>query len=158
RYMDEIHVKLNELTKENKRISEVTSGCSINIYTYPLSKSDTETDVKRLARHLVTRALPDNAEASEDWAKTVDRMILLLPLQFDAFEKLRESKADNVTLLKETISKSSGLDGFYTRELQHIAKLREDLRHQAASIIRWVHLAARPLTILELSEALLLRS
>jgi hypothetical protein len=49
----------------------------------------------------------------------------------------------------------AGLDRFYDRDVERIGKLEPDERCRAIGILRWTILAARPLTVHELMEALI---
>lgn len=66
---------------------------------------------------------------------------------------------DTTQVLRKTMSEMpTDLDFLYERELKRILELRGHRKQQALAILRWVLFATRPLTIRELTEALVLTS
>ncbi|KAL2827291.1 ankyrin repeat-containing domain protein [Aspergillus pseudoustus] len=124
---------------------------------YAITESDTRPDIQSVSRHVVDFKLhkkPDEvrSQLAEKAADKAEGMFLWVHLLSQKLKPgINAKKLDAVFSQMPT-----GLEQAYERDLHHIYSLDQDERDRAISILRWVLFAARPLTVRELVEALIL--
>ena len=129
---------------------------AIRWIVYALSPHDTHADIKKFADTLIEHKLPNKPqdlkdEISADACKRSDGMFLWV---FNLQRQLKPSF--NPQKLRIFVSNTPpGLNQAYGRVLQNIVELDDEDRERAVAILRWVMFASRPLTVQELTEALL---
>ncbi|KAH8748455.1 hypothetical protein F5883DRAFT_379655, partial [Diaporthe sp. PMI_573] len=129
------------------------SGCS----ELKISHSDVQSDVYSYSKSLLDKKLPkkDVATRNELSRKMADRcegQFLILKLQTESLRSWRNKKQLEADI-KET---PSGLDTLYQRDLSRMFSLSNRERSRAFAILRWLVFALRPLTVSEITEALLI--
>lgn len=145
--------------KDAEIFSNIRSTCQdcITFFEYDIWPEDTSNDIMEFSKTVVHKRLKVNKdqdlieEISRETARRGGGMFLwvrLLGLQLDP--------GKNKTQLRQAVIKMPrGLEQTYRREVQFILKLDEEERARAMSILRWILFARRPLTVHELTEALL---
>jgi hypothetical protein len=129
----------------------------ITFFEHKITPDDVRSDVVLYSRNVVHRKLPKkSAIAQEDITqKLVDRyngQFLWIKLQEDS---LRSGK--NQKQLEQAISSTpTGLEHIYERNWMRMSQLPEEDRDRAFSLLRWATFALRPLTVREMTEALLI--
>ncbi|KAI0479777.1 prion-inhibition and propagation-domain-containing protein [Xylaria cf. heliscus] len=148
-------VSRNELAiREGLR---VTSNGMKQFVELQINPNDVVADATVLSRSVVDRKLGNKSEAQRDLLanKLVDRcnsMFLGIKLLEDDL-----TGGENLKQLQTVIDKAPNkLDHIYDRNWERIQRLEESDRHRAFSILRWAAFGERPLTVLEITEALLL--
>jgi ankyrin repeat protein len=125
-------------------------------YEYEISKQDTRNDIASFSNYVVEQKLPNKPaalkqEIAKEAADRCDGMFLWIRLLND-----RLSRGKNAKQLRKVVSETPvGLEKAYERDLGAILELSEDERRRAVAILRWILFASRPLTVKELTEALL---
>ena len=128
----------------------------ISFLDYHITRADTAGDIESFANSIAAARLPNkHTQLQQDLAQTAsdkcDGMFLWIRLLYD-----RLSPGKNTKQLQRVISETpAGLEQAYERDLMSIAELPDDERERALSILQWVLFGRRPLTIRELTEALL---
>ena len=129
---------------------------AIRWIVYALTPHDTRTDIKKLADTLIEHKLPNKSqdlkeEISADACKRSDGMFLwVINLQRQLKPSFSPPK------LRTIVSNTPpGLKQAYGRVMQNIVELDDEDRERAVAILRWVMFARKPLTVQELTEALL---
>ena len=124
---------------------------------YRIARDDTESDLKSFAYEKVKSQLPNKSELlhqelAEEALRRCDGMFSWIQL---LCEQLSPGKT--TTKLRTLVSRTPhGLEQVYGKDLRRILELPEKDRERAVSILRWVLFAFRPLTVRELTEALLI--
>lgn len=124
---------------------------------YEIARDDTERDLKSFAYEKVKSKLPNKSELlhqelAEEALRRCDGTFSWITL---LYEQLSAGKT--TTQLRILISSTPlGLEQVYERDLRRILELPEKDRERAVSILRWVLFAVTPLTVRELTEALLI--
>ena len=124
---------------------------------YRIARDDTERDLKSFAYEKVKSQLPNKSELlhqelAEEALRRCDGMFSWIQLLCEQLSPGRTTKQ-----LRTLISRTPpGLEQVYGRDLRGISKLPEKDKERAVSILRWVLFAFRPLTVRELTEALLI--
>ncbi|KAI0906228.1 prion-inhibition and propagation-domain-containing protein [Ustulina deusta] len=149
-------VSRNELT--------IREGLSVNsneikerLVELQIVPNDIEADATVLSRSVVNRKLGNKSEAEQEMLANnlVDRCdssFLAIKLLED---ELRGGK--NLKQLQRAIDKAPNkLGHIYDRNWERIQSFEESSRHRGFSILRWAAFGQRPLTVLEITEALLL--
>ena len=124
---------------------------------YEIVRDDTESDLKSFAYKMIKSQLPNKSELlhqelAEEALRRCDGMFLWIQLLYGQL-----SPGKTATQLRTLVSRTPyGLEQVYGKDLRRIVDLPEKGRERAISILRWVLFACRPLTIRELTEALLI--
>ncbi|KAI0405817.1 hypothetical protein F4802DRAFT_606591 [Xylaria palmicola] len=119
--------------------------------------NDVEADAIMFSQNAVNKKLANKTEADrEELSKRLvdrcDSMFLGIKLLED---DLRGGK--NLKQLRRVIDEAPNkLNHIYDRNWERIKSLEKSSRHRAFSILRWAAFGQRPLTVLEITEALLL--
>ncbi|KAH8598504.1 prion-inhibition and propagation-domain-containing protein [Bisporella sp. PMI_857] len=124
---------------------------------YKILPDDVQPDTILFSRSVVDKKLGNKSEIlrnelSQRMASRCEGMFLWVKI---VEEQLRSGK--NKKQLEETIDQTpTALDRLYDRNWVKISNLPEKDKLRAFSILRWAAFALRPLTILEITEALLI--
>lgn len=136
-----------------------SGGSSKNVFfEYQITSQDTTDDISSFSHDMVERELPNKPnslkeEIAQEAAQKCDGMFLWIKLMH-----VRLSPGKNAKQLRELVRVTpSGLDQAYERDVKTIMELGNDERTRAISILRWTLFATRPLTVRELTEALIVR-
>ncbi|MCJ1379499.1 hypothetical protein MMC17_002600 [Xylographa soralifera] len=128
------------------------------IYEYRISEDDVRSDIALFSKSIVDEKLPNKNDVLKgdlaiQMASKCNGMFLWLKLQG---QHLRGGK--NRKQLEETIGDMpTGLERAYERDWIKISKLNSPDKCRALALLRWVTFASRPLTVFELTEALIIR-
>ena len=126
------------------------------LYEHQISIADVGVDILAFSRSVVASKLANKsedirAEIAEKMALKCEGMFLWIDLHR---RDLRAGK--NKRQLQQTIENMpAGLNAIYERNWNDITQLAESDKSRALDILRWVTFAVRPLTVAELTEALL---
>lgn len=129
---------------------------SICLYEHQITARDNQGDITTLAASRMNQRLFNKSEnLREDLSKLAaaksDGMFLWVVLLSSRMTPGKNSKQ-----LSEVIQQTpSGLDEVYSREMDVIQRLDDEDRDRALLILLWILVAERPLTVRELTEALL---
>ena len=123
---------------------------------YEISREDTYDDIQSYAKVVVEQRLPRKSEElKQDIAERLVRKSHGMFLYISRIQA-RIMSSMGATKLRSLIDKvPSGLDEAYERDLERIIALEEDDKERALAILRWTLFARFPLTVRELTEALL---
>lgn len=125
---------------------------------YEITRRDTEADISAFSSNMVEQELPNKPlalknEIASEAAKKCEGMFLWVKLVH-----ARLSPGKNAKQLREVVKVTPpGLDQAYERDLKKIEELEAEEKERAVEILRWLLFAERPLTVRELTEALLVR-
>jgi ankyrin repeat protein len=124
---------------------------------YQIRPYDVRSDAMLFSRSIVNKKLANKSETlkNELSQRMVDRCEGMFLWMKMLEEQLRSGK--NKKQLEETIDQTpTALDHLYDRNWVKISHLPDKDKLRALSILRWAAFAFRPLTILEITEALLI--
>ncbi|KAI4087709.1 MAG: hypothetical protein L6R37_008289, partial [Teloschistes peruensis] len=129
---------------------------SFTLYEHQIVVADVESDVLAFSKSIVDTKLANKSRATKDqiaekMAAKCDGMFLWIDLHK---RNLRGGK--NKRQLQQSIEETpAGLESIYERNWNDILKLASNDKSRAMKILRWAIFAARPLTVAEITEALL---
>ncbi len=129
------------------------------VFSREISESDTASDVISYSRDLFDNKLrnkkpEDRRMISSDVALKCEGSFLWVRL---VGTQLRAGH--NTKKLRSMVQQTPlGLDGAYDRDIRYIKSLQPDDKARAFSILRWVSYAMRPLSVAELTEALIVET
>ncbi|KAH8598394.1 prion-inhibition and propagation-domain-containing protein [Bisporella sp. PMI_857] len=121
-----------------------------------ITENNVRPDITRFSQYTVDYKLPGKdqdlrQDIAQQMADKCQGMFLWIKMQQD---HLRGSK--NRKKLQDIVNKMpTGLTNTYLRNWKAIQKQEEEERERAITILRWIVFAARPLTVSELTDALL---
>ncbi|KAL8724748.1 MAG: hypothetical protein Q9181_006692 [Wetmoreana brouardii] len=147
---DEVDIR-SQLSSSNEHPSGLT------MYERTISMEDVQSDVEIFSRSIVDNRLSNKDEILREeiaalMAERCQGMFLWIKLHQP---ELRKSK--NRKQLRDTVgSIPLGLEHAYEQDWVNIQNLSSDDRSRALAILRWAMFATRPLTVGELTEALLI--
>lgn len=124
---------------------------------YEITRQDTEADISSFSSNVVEHELPNKLpalqkEIASEAAKKCEGMFLWIKLVH-----ARLSPGKNVKELRAVVKATPpGLDQAYEKDLRKIEELEAEEKERALAILRWLLFAERPLTVRELTEALLI--
>lgn len=124
---------------------------------YEITPQDTQADIGAFSSKMVEQELPNKPsslknEIALEAAKKCEGMFLWVKLVH-----ARLSPGKNAKQLREVVKVTPpGLDQAYERDLRKIEELEAEEKERAIEILRWLLFAERPLTVRELTEALLI--
>ena len=126
---------------------------------YRITRKDTENDIRLYTTAIVNDVLHKRTSDLRDdivlrLVKKCDGMFLYLRRIQPRLKSKSTMSAAKLRAIIEDMPR--GLEEAYDRDLQTICDLDSEDRERALSILRWVLYAARPLSVRELAEALLI--
>ena len=126
---------------------------------YKITREDTQNDIGLYTRAIVNdvlhkRTIDLKNDIVARLVKKCDGMFLYLRRIQPRLKSKSTMSAGKLHAIIEDMPR--GLDEAYDRDLRTICDLDSEDRERALSILRWVLYAARPLTVRELAEALLI--
>ena len=150
------------VSREDHDIREQLASAESTLKTHKIlrlciTQNDTRDDLKSFSNSLIQQRLPNKtAELRHNLAKTAaekcDGMFLWLRLLQE-----RLSPGKNARQLERMVVDTPvGLEQAYERDLQAIHDLTQDERDRAIKILWWMLYAIRPLSVCELTEAVLI--
>ncbi|KAM5349987.1 hypothetical protein ACJ41O_006492 [Fusarium nematophilum] len=124
---------------------------------YEISLDDVRSDTAAYSRDIVDRKLPNKSDdlrstLSEAMTDQCEGQFLWLKMQEKSLRRGMNKKQLQHTI-KET---PAGLDQLYDRNWQRITQSRERERQRIYALLRWAAFALRPLTVFEVTEAVLI--
>lgn len=128
-----------------------------NMFEHKISLEDVSSDIELYSMSIVEKRLPHKTEAtksdiSQKMAAGCNGQFLWLKMQEDSLRSWKNQKQ-----LEDAIDKTpAGLEHLYERNWMKMARFPERERARAFALLRWTAFAFRPLTIRELTEALLI--
>jgi hypothetical protein len=128
------------------------------LFEYDIEPKDTKDDIGSFLSSIVNKRLYVNKDLSfiDELAKEAARKSGGMFLWIRLLEGLL-SPGKNRNQLQKTVSEiPEGLEQTYRRELQVILTLTSEEKERAIAILLWTFVAARPLTVRELTEALVI--
>lgn len=136
----------------------ITNNTGATAVEYRISQEDVRSDIDQYSRFVVGEKLMGRDEKTrkdlcEKMAERCEGQFLWIKLK-----GCRLHRYKSATLLQDEIQKTpSGLDDLYGRNWDRIGAIQDrDDRERAYAMMRWVSFAARPLTVAELTAALLI--
>ncbi|RYP68260.1 hypothetical protein DL771_006762 [Monosporascus sp. 5C6A] len=135
----------------------LTDTTSLEFLEYKISPEDVRADTASYSRSIVDRKLPNKDEAtrsdvSRRMADRCEGQFLWLKMQEDYLRKGKNKKQ-----LEDAIASTpAGLERLYDRSWERITCLQGNDRARAVSLLRWAASALRPLTVCEITEAVLI--
>jgi hypothetical protein len=123
---------------------------------YKILSDDVRSDTDVYSRHIVDRKLSNKrsdirSTLSMAMTDRCDGQFLWLKLQEDSLRR-----GMNMKQLQQAIEDSPvEIDSLYDREWARIGRLREEVQCRTFSLLRWAAFALRPLTVCEITEAVL---
>jgi len=133
-----------------------TNDPNQTLYEHTISPGDVQSDIERFCRSTIDKKLPNKKETirgklSQRMVERCNGMFLWVKMQED---NLRGGKS--IKQLEQVVDDApTGLEHLYDRNWTRLSNLPDYDRARAFSILRWAAFALRPLTVLELTEALL---
>lgn len=128
-----------------------------NLVEIRITAEDNLTDVAALSRAIVNRKLPNKSDDVRDglsasMAHRCDGQLLWLTMQEASLRR-----GMNKRQLQKTIDDMPiGIELLYERNWNRITHLKEDDRNRAFELLRWAAFSLRPLTVGEITEAVLI--
>ncbi|KAJ5787905.1 hypothetical protein N7457_002895 [Penicillium paradoxum] len=133
-------------------------GIFDSVVEYRITPEDVHNDVLSYARTIVSERLSTKTDAMKEdiTQKLADRcngQFLWVKLQQDTLRRGKSQKK-----LEEAINATpAGLDNIYERNWIKISRLADEDRDRAFSLLRWTAFSLRPLTVSEITAALLVQ-
>lgn len=148
---DEIDIR-SELSAEQSENGPEILECMV-------SEADVQEDIASFSAAVVNEMLPSKKEEvrlglADQMARKSEGMFLWIKMQKNQLKDTKNHKQ----LQKLINDMPSGLPSTYERNRRDIQKLSPEEQNRAEAILRWVAFSFRPLTVLELTEALLLNA
>ena len=148
-----------DLRNRYRRALHSRKSSSPSWLAYRITREDTENDIRIYTRAIVNDVLHKRTSDLKDdivlrLVEKCDGMFLYLRRIQPRLKSKSTMGASKLRAIIEDMPR--GLDEAYDRDLQIICGLDSEDRERALSILRWVLYAARPLTVRELAEALLI--
>ncbi|KAI9730211.1 MAG: hypothetical protein M1834_005975 [Cirrosporium novae-zelandiae] len=147
---DEVDIKSQICSAAENRPEYVMLECRI-------SKSDTQSDITLYSKSIVDEKLSKKPQSIReefalDMAKRCEGMFLWIKLQQGQLQGWRSRRQ-----LQDIVNgMPRGLDSTYERDLKRIQSLEYDDQNRAIAILRWATFALRPMTVYEITEALVI--
>ena len=148
-----------DLRNRYRRALHYRKSSSPSWLAYRITREDTRNDIWIYTRAIVNDILLKRTSDLRDdivlrLVEKCDGMFLYLRRIQPRLKSKSSMSAAKLRAIIEDMPR--GLDEAYDRDLQIICDLDNEDRERALSILRWVLYAARPLTVRELAEALLI--
>ncbi|KAL6406010.1 hypothetical protein AUP68_10568 [Ilyonectria robusta] len=135
----------------------LTDDISESFAEYEIAPDDVRSDTAAYSRDIVNRKLPNKSDdvrstLSKAMTDQCEGQFLWLKMQEKSLRKGMTKKQ-----LQHTIEETpAGLDQLYDRSWQRITQAREGERQRIYALLRWAAFALRPLTVCEVTEAVLI--
>lgn len=135
----------------------VNNAGQLTFSEYRVTSADTEADIAMYSRSIVDDKLSNKTSAvkddiSEKMAQRCEGQFLWLKLQGDGLRRGMNKKQ-----LQNTVNETPiGLDRVYSKNWEKITALPDGTRDRAIALLRWATFAVRPLTVREMTEAVLI--
>lgn len=147
------------VSRDNIEIREALGDSHLQIlYTeYKVSQEDTQEDVEAYSRAIVDYRLPNKTQdlrhdISQAMAEKCKGQFLWLKLQADHLRRgMNKRQLENV--VNDT---PAGVDRIYQRNWDKIMEFPDREKQRTVSLLRWAVFAFRPLTVGEITEAVLI--
>ncbi|KAJ5332998.1 ankyrin-2 [Penicillium brevicompactum] len=129
----------------------------IIMFQHDISLQDVSSDIGLYSMSIVEKRLPRKTQAmksgiSQKMANGCNGQFLWLKMQEDSLRSWKNQKQ-----LEDAIEKTpAGLEHLYERNWMKMARFPERERARAFALLRWTAFAFRPLSVRELTEALLI--
>lgn len=142
-----------------RQILEAHQNIAVVVRTYCVCPEDTAKDILSFSHRVISDRLKGSEaslrdEMAEKLSKHCQGMFLWVRLCGAALFPGR-----NAAQLRQDMSEPpNGLSEAYSRDLERISSLAEREKKRAIEILRWTLYATRPLSVIELSEAILIRT
>ena len=149
----------DEVDIRSELLSECSQTTGLVILECKISKGDVRDDITFYSRNIVNEKLPQKNEAlrqdlASQLAERCEGMFLWIKLQQD---QLRGGK--NGKQLQNIVKNMpTGLNQTYERNWKTIQSRPVDEQRRALAILRWTTFALRPLTVSEMTEALIVET
>ncbi|KAF4305252.1 HET-domain-containing protein [Botryosphaeria dothidea] len=148
---DEIEIRPEVSAEQSENGPEILE-CKI-------SEADVREDITSFSAAVVNEMLPSKKEdvrlgLADQMAHKSEGMFLWIKMQKNQLKDTKNHKQ----LQKLINDMPSGLPSTYERNWRDIQKLSPEEQDRAEAIFRWVAFSFRPLTVLELTEALILNA
>ncbi|KAJ5494850.1 hypothetical protein N7463_010937 [Penicillium fimorum] len=136
-------------------LSDDTNGAPFS--EHKITPKDVRCDVESYSRSIVQKRLSKKTEIekediSQKLAERCNGQFLWIKMQQDSLRSWKNQKQ-----LEQAINATPiGVDHIYERNWIKMSQLSEEGRDRAFSLLRWTAFALRPLTVSELTEALLI--
>ncbi|KAM0795732.1 ankyrin repeat-containing domain protein [Usnea florida] len=139
-----------------RRYVRSSEADSVKWIEYALSARDTNSDIKQFADTLIAHRLPNKPQAlREELAINACERCEGMFLWIYSLQRQLKPSSNHQKLCAVVSNVPGGLDQAYERSMQNIVELDDEDKQRAIAILRWVMYASRPLTVQELTEALL---
>ena len=139
-----------------RRCVRSSEADSVKWIEYALSPRDTNSDIKRYADTLIRQKLPNKPQAlRKELVVIACERYEGMFLWVSNLQRQLKPSSNHQKLCAVVSNTPGGLDQAYERSLQNIVELDDEDKERAIAILRWVMYASRPLTVQELTEALL---
>ncbi|RYP66294.1 hypothetical protein DL771_007876 [Monosporascus sp. 5C6A] len=131
------------------------AGTQWDLYDCPIRPDDVKDDATRFARSVANQKLRSRSQSQRDELsqRMVDRFESMF-LCIRILEGQLSSWKSQAQLHRIIDQAPTGLNDLYDRNWRRIADLPEPDRSRALAILRWTTFALRPMTVLEITEAL----
>ena len=131
---------------------------SVQWVKYDITEGDTKVDIQIYAGSIINRTLSNKPEELRNELATAvsERCEGMFLWVYLTHKQLKLKRSSNTKTLRAIISDTpAGLENFFERTLKGIVELDTEEKNRAISILRWVMHAMTPLTVREITEALL---
>ncbi|KAF9783627.1 hypothetical protein IL306_008754 [Fusarium sp. DS 682] len=150
-------VRLLLISRDEPEIREVLEESQDFFSEYRIGTDDVEADTAVFSQSVVDRKLPNKSEdirssISEAMTERCQGQFLWIKMQEESLRKGMSKKR-----LHEIVENTpTGLDRLYDHNWERIMNMTEWDRHRAFAILRWAAFAYWPLTVYQITEAVLI--
>ncbi|TGJ87297.1 hypothetical protein E0Z10_g1488 [Xylaria hypoxylon] len=146
------------MSRNDLRIKEGLSCDKSQLVELQICPKDVEADASVFSQNIVNRKLSNKSETQRE--ELTHRLVHRCESMFLAIKLLEDDLrgGKNLKQLQRAIDQAPNkLDHIYDRNWERIQRLENSSRSRALSILRWATFAIRPLSVLEITECLLLQ-
>ncbi|VUC30448.1 unnamed protein product [Clonostachys rosea] len=145
------------VSRDEPSIRAALSSSPEILAEYKISSTDVQSDTTAYSQEIVKNMLPNKTDdvqssLSEAMAARCEGQFLWLKLQENSLRKGLNKKQ----LQKVIQNTPPGLEYIYDRNWRRITDLQQDDQNRAIHILQWLVFALRPLTVQEITEAVLI--